>query len=237
MNLQDLFVSHKQVQPVDMDFKPIHSDDDIYLNFDRAKKAVSENSEDMSTWVVGNSDEDEPYDWKVGIQKKEQTMTQNKKQGRKIADARKSPGYANFKMELDEFINKNPQYASIKDGLEYLAALESSYTMNVENKQGSSALGWFQFMDDTRHTYNNQSRDEFANDSQAQLLAAAKHYKHLQKQISNWGGNPDDFVTVYGAWWRPESAKQHIKDPNYDYSTKYGESLSAIHKRAQDLLS
>jgi hypothetical protein len=70
-------------------------------------------------------------------------MTQSKKQGRKIAEARKSPGYANFKMELDEFINKNPQYTSIKDGLDYLAALESSYTMNVENKQGSSALGWF----------------------------------------------------------------------------------------------
>lgn len=72
MNLQDLFVSHKQVQPVNMDFKPIHSDDDIYLNFDRAKKAVSENSEDVNTWVVGNeSNDDVIYDWKVGIKIKD----------------------------------------------------------------------------------------------------------------------------------------------------------------------
>lgn len=71
MELKDLFVSHKQVQPVSTSFKPIHSDDNIYLNFDRAKKAVSENSDDMSTWVVGNESSDaEIYDWKVGIKRK-----------------------------------------------------------------------------------------------------------------------------------------------------------------------
>lgn len=72
MNLQDLFISHKQVQPVNMYFKPIHSDNNMYLNFDRAKKAVSENSGDMATWVVGNkSNSDGIYDWKVGIKRKD----------------------------------------------------------------------------------------------------------------------------------------------------------------------
>ena len=71
MELKDLFVSHKQVQPVSTSFKPIHSDDNIYLNFDRAKKAVSENSDDMSTWVVGNeSNDDVVYDWRVGTKRK-----------------------------------------------------------------------------------------------------------------------------------------------------------------------
>jgi hypothetical protein len=30
---------------------------------------------------------------------------------------------------------------------------------------------------------------------------------------------------MYGAWWRPESAYAYLKDPNYDFKTKFGESF------------
>ena len=141
------------------------------------------------------------------------------------------------KKELDTFIANNPQYSNIKNNLDYLAALESRYNMSVENYAGSKALGWFQFMDDTRKPYNNQSRQQFANDAQAQLLTAAKYYTDLQKQVKGWGGDPDDFVTMYGAWWRPDSAKKYIQNPSHNHSTIYNEDFQTIRQRAKDLIS
>lgn len=145
--------------------------------------------------------------------------------------------YANFRQELDKFIELNPKYTNIKEQLDYLAALESEYKMGVPNAQGSGALGWFQFMDSTRKPYNQQTRAQFAQDPQAQLLAAAQYYTHLQNNIRARGGDPKDFVTMYGAWWRPGSAYAYLKDDKHDYKTQYNESFSRIRKRAQDLLS
>lgn len=72
MQLSDLFVSHKQVDPVKFDRDEPTLPQPIYLNLDRAKKVISEDStadtsaeeEDMSTW---NADRDSDYSsWKVG---------------------------------------------------------------------------------------------------------------------------------------------------------------------------
>ena len=142
-----------------------------------------------------------------------------------------------FKEELDKFISENPEYRDIKDSLYNLAALESAFKMGVTNKAGSGALGWFQFMDGTRYQYNTQSREEFAKDPQAQLLAAAQYYTKLQQEVGVRGGDPDDFVTMYGAWWRPESAYAYIKNPNYDFKTKYNESFQQILQRARNIVN
>lgn len=144
--------------------------------------------------------------------------------------------YENFKSELEKFIKKHPQYANIKDALSSLAELESAYVMNIPNRAGSSALGWFQFTDATRSAYNSQTREEFANDPQAQLLTAAHHYTNLQRSIKNKGGNPNDFVTMYGAWWRPTSAYAYINNPDYDFKTKYNESFQQIIQKARNYL-
>ena len=72
MQLSDLFVSHKQVDPVKFDRDEPTLPQPIYLNLDRAKKVTSEDStadtsveeEDMSTW---NAERDSDYSsWKVG---------------------------------------------------------------------------------------------------------------------------------------------------------------------------
>lgn len=144
--------------------------------------------------------------------------------------------YEFFMQELEKFIAKNPKYKDIKDSLANLAALESNYKLSVENTQGSGALGWFQFMDNTRAAYNTQTREQFARDPQAQLLAAAQHYTKLQQEIRKRGGDPNDFVTMYGAWWRPSSAYQYLQDPNYDFTTKYNENFQKIRQRAQNLV-
>lgn len=69
MELKDLFVSHKQVQPVSFSFQDPDIDKGPYLNFDRASRAAagdpSANPEDMSTWRVGGSDNQEILDWRV----------------------------------------------------------------------------------------------------------------------------------------------------------------------------
>lgn len=237
MQLSELFVSHKQVDPVSFEKDEPDISLPLYYNRTRAQKVVTpevpteeteETSKDLTMWKVPGLSS--TPGWSVRV---EETSTPT--QSAKLGSYRKSAGYTQFKYELDKFIEKNPNYASIKDSLDYLAALESSYNLGVANGKGSGALGWFQFLDNTRNIYNKQSRDEFAKDPQAQLMAAAQHYTSLQNSVRNKGGDPNDFVTMYGAWWRPQSAYAYIKDNTYDYKTKYGESFSGIRKRAQEL--
>lgn len=268
MNLEDLFVSYRQVEPIS--FNPINPvfSNELYGNLERVKKFTQnfEDSEVSNQLGDNNQEQNNYYDWKVNVKyspkpttkppqpnnvSKQQQATNTskevinkpintdmldmKQESSLLKKYRSSPNYSEFRKELDKFITNNPQYRNIKNNLDYLAALESNYVKNVDNYAGSKALGWFQFLDNTRSTYNQQSREEFANDSQAQLKAAAQYYSDLQKQVQNWGGDPDDFVTMYSAWWRPESTRKYIEDNNYDYHTQYNESLSKIRKRAQDL--
>lgn len=70
MELSDLFVSYKQVDPVEFDRDEPTLPQPIYLNLDRAKKVTTDDpiditstEEDMSTWSV---DRDSDYSsWKV----------------------------------------------------------------------------------------------------------------------------------------------------------------------------
>lgn len=78
MQLSDLFVSHKQVDPVKFDRDEPTLPQPIYLNLDRAKKVTTdeyetpeetatEEKEDMSTWKVGGNDPapEVKFDWNV----------------------------------------------------------------------------------------------------------------------------------------------------------------------------
>lgn len=237
MQLSELFVSHKQVDPVLFNTDEPDFSLPLYYNRTRAKQVITpetqenieESLEDLTTWKVPETDN--TPGWSVRLS--ENSSSDNT--STKLEAYRKNSGYAQFKSELDKFIKANPVYSSIRDNLDYLAALESGYNMGIDNYKGSSALGWFQFLDNTRNLYNKQSRADFAKDPQAQLMAAAQHYTKLQNSVRNKGGDPNDFVTMYGAWWRPQSAYAYIKDSNYDYKTRYGESFSGIRRRAAEL--
>ena len=252
MRLEDLFVSHKQVDPVQFTPEKPELPRTIYLNLERAQKATQPEQlqqqpvEEGSPYKVGETYDTGYYDWRVRnytpirneqIKDYRNTTGDSRNNSKTLKSYRNSSDYQAFKKELDIFINNNPQYKNIKDSLDYLAALESRYKMNVENQAGSTALGWFQFMDKTRKPYNTQTRQEFANDAQAQLQAAARYYTDLQNSVKNWGGDPNDFVTMYGAWWRPDSARIYIQDPTHNYKTKYDEDFHKIRQRAQDLFT
>ena len=68
MRLDELFVSHKQVDPISFDKDKPELPKNIYFNLDRAQKAVSGDTSDTSSWKVGGN-ESSTYDWKVGYGK------------------------------------------------------------------------------------------------------------------------------------------------------------------------
>lgn len=68
MNLQDLFVSHKQVTPARFD-PPSYLTDDVFLNLDRARSAIIEQPETVEATVPiqeNTSNNDSMNTWKVG---------------------------------------------------------------------------------------------------------------------------------------------------------------------------
>lgn len=71
MELGDLFVSHKQVDPVIFDRQKPSLSQPIYLNLDRAKKAtgdIKDDSSDTSSWKVSNDKPSTTFSWKVKYQ-------------------------------------------------------------------------------------------------------------------------------------------------------------------------
>ena len=68
MRLDELFVSHKQVDPISFEKDIPELPKNIYINLDRAQKAVSGDTSDTSSWKVGGN-ESSTYDWKVGYGK------------------------------------------------------------------------------------------------------------------------------------------------------------------------
>ena len=205
-------VELESLQPVQITYKP--------QDIQRVKSVVSE---------VPKQE-----DFEVNSEEKDTPQNEINQQ---LKDLYPKQDYTFFMQELEKFIEKNPEYKSIKNSLQNLAALESSYKMDITNTAGSGALGWFQFMDGTRNAYNTQTREQFAYDPQAQLLAAAQHYTKLQNEIRARGGDPDDFVTMYGAWWRPASAYAYLENPDYDFRTKYNESFQQIRQRAHNFVN
>lgn len=60
MDLNDLFVSHKQVSPVEFNVTTPEIEDNIYINYDRAQKAASGDIQEKPEPV-----EEVSYNWKV----------------------------------------------------------------------------------------------------------------------------------------------------------------------------
>lgn len=149
-----------------------------------------------------------------------------------------SDNYQDFMYKLENYALQTSLDHDTMLKLEFLAGLESKYKQNVENYAGSKALGWFQFMDSTRHAYNKQSRKDFANDANAQFQAAIDHINFIDKAyISKWkkeikDAGLNDFQALYGFWWNPSDMEKFLKDNNYNRVTKYNESIQKILKRA-----
>lgn len=81
MNLKDLFVSHKQVEPVSFIKDTPELPKNIYFNLDRAQKVTNSediDEEDTSSWSV---DENPSNKWTVGYRTKDVIVPKEDKEG------------------------------------------------------------------------------------------------------------------------------------------------------------
>lgn len=70
MTLNELFVSHKQVDPVKFAIPMFASEQPIYINTDRARK-IANREEDVHTQKVGGEDNEDLSSWKVRTEDKQ----------------------------------------------------------------------------------------------------------------------------------------------------------------------
>ncbi len=139
MELSDLFVSHKQVQPVSFYKDRPELPKPIYLNRERAQQAVSgEDSEvpedDMSTWKVGDGETSDQSSWSVA------TLPGQSTTGKSVSVSWQNP-----------YIDKRQQWitdmtqAYKKQGLSDNAIKNLIAKNALESGWGRSAQGSFNF--------------------------------------------------------------------------------------------
>lgn len=141
--------------------------------------------------------------------------------------------YNKFMNELNAYANKYGLDEQTKKELEYLAAVESDYNQKALNAT-STAAGYFQFLDSTRKDYSNVSKEQFLNSPEEQFNAATKYLKYLKTALIKpeiWQKgreNLSDFQILYGAWWRPKSIINYIKNGKDTYVNPDGMTLERI---------
>lgn len=149
MELKDLFVSYKQVDPIKFEIKDTDLPIPIYLNKDRAMKVVSKEnnieSTDMSNWKVEDSDlEDESStDWKV-----EDVLENKSENNQEIENSDKLLNSSNFKLSKNlnnKYINWiNSMIASYKKlGLNDNAIKNLIAQTALESNYGQSTLSGY----------------------------------------------------------------------------------------------
>ena len=109
MKLNELFVSHKQVDPISFEKDTPELPKNIYFNLDRAQRATSDKPEDTSTWKVGN--DNNSYDWKVGYGKPSTT----------VSSQVETPTSSDYYTRLRNFIIKEENFSgtAYQDGKYY----------------------------------------------------------------------------------------------------------------------
>ena len=149
MQLSELFVSHKQVDPVE--FEPVHHDFDnnIYLNLDRARSATSTESastetpsEDTSSWST-----EQKLDWRVGTKP---LSTSTAASTTSNTSASKKPAGDPKKWENPDKNNRNKWVSEITSAYKALGlndnAIKNLIAKNaLESGWGTSAQGDFNF--------------------------------------------------------------------------------------------
>ena len=109
MKLNELFVSHKQVDPIFFEKDTPELPKNIYFNLDRAQKVTQDKPEDISTWKVENNNNS--YDWKVDSSQSNTT----------VSSQVETPTSSDYYTRLREFIAKEEGFSSkaYKDGKYY----------------------------------------------------------------------------------------------------------------------
>lgn len=144
-----------------------------------------------------------------------------------------------FQLQLDQYFLEHPEDIEYRDLLTNIAALENAQFDQYATNTDSSALGYFQILDGTRRQYSNITRNDFANNPQAQINVAIQHLKALKEELKS----KVDITTIqkskltplqimYGLWWRPKSMYNYLSTGQDNYRTNQGIDLKEILRRA-----
>lgn len=113
------------------------------------------------------------------------------------------------KQILEQTLDKYGITGNKKITLMKIASLESGFNPKAQSKN-SSAAGWFQFIDSTRSKYSKLSREQFKNNSDAQVLAASKLYDDNARFLKN-NGIAVTGEAIAASWLNPKWTKNYYK--------------------------
>lgn len=229
-SLKNLLLTYEQVKPPQQEvnqFIPQQTRYDRFLNYITTKK--SDTPVESSTETA---EQNQSSDGFVGWKQQDSTPVMSNTNLSRTKRVNNSSDYNTFINAYNEYLEKNPHYNKYKELLTQIAGLESSYKPSAKNST-SSALGWFQFLDKTRHDYDKSSRDEFANNYDLQFEVASKHADSLMKQLNPYKNKIKergltDLQALYGMWWRPKSMLNYLETGKDDYINGDGMTISKI---------
>ena len=113
------------------------------------------------------------------------------------------------KQILEQTLDKYGITGNKKTTLMKIASLESRFNPKAQSKN-SSAAGYFQFIDSTRKSYSNLSREQFKNNVDAQVLAASQFYDDNARFLRN-NGIAATGEAIAASWLNPTWAKNYYK--------------------------
>ena len=223
MTLDDLLVSYKQVRVPKA--KPIEMEEPSRFDLFRQSREQEQQQEQTQDFQFPG--------WLETI-----APTITSKQDRRTTSSR-TGSRTDFDNAFDEYLETHNNDAYTRDILTSIANMESAFDQDAPNESGSSALGWFQFIDGTRSKYDKSNRQDFASNPQKQITAAVAHYKDLEKSLKPLQAaidrkNLTPLQAMYGMWWRPESFKNYVLKGQDNFVGKDGMTIEKILEKAKN---
>lgn len=214
--LSDLLVSYKQVEAPTYDSTPELPTD----RYSRLQQYINnrDNTTEQNKGFAG---------WYYN------TNTKNTSQG----GTKNAVGSKAFNQAFDQYATTHQIDSQTRQILTNIAEMESNFNSNAANS-GSSARGWFQFIDGTRRQLGNtQSRQNFMNDTQGQINLAVNLYNKNNAELARYKDkiaqlNLTPTQAAYGMWWRPASMINYLRTGSDNYQTSDGMTLNKILKKA-----
>ena len=220
--LSDLLVSYKQVEAPTYDSTPELPMD----RFDRLQQYINNRDNKDNTSTTETKQDNGFAGWYY-------EPNDNKPTGGTAS----AVGSKAFNQAFDQYATTHQVDSQTRQVLTNIAEMESRFNSKAANP-GSSARGWFQFIDGTRKQLGNtQSRQDFMNDTQGQINLAVNLYNknkaklaQYKDKITKLGLTPTQ--VAYGMWWRPTSMINYLRTGTDNYQTSDGMTLSKILKKA-----
>ena len=214
--LSDLLVSYKQVEAPTYDSTP-------ELPMDRLSR--------LQQYIDNRDNTAEQNKGFAGWYYK--ADTKNMSQG----GTKNAVGSKAFNQAFDQYATTHQIDSQTRQILTNIAEMESNFNSNAANS-GSSARGWFQFIDGTRRQLGNtQSRQDFMNDTQGQINLAVNLYNKNNTELARYKDkiaqlNLTPTQAAYGMWWRPASMINYLRTGSDNFQTSDGMTLNKILKKA-----